>query len=136
MQRVRTAAVLTAAWVIVLLAHNNLRLRARPRCILRAAAMTEPKDRFDAMLTDYQALLPQMHDKFGHSNCPLTAEAVWKYFNTGKLVKERRTLGSQSVICSPSIKTKVTVEGVKKLLNKHGKHGVPGTSTSCQRIRS
>lgn len=86
--------------------------------------MTEPKDRFDAMLTDYQTLLPQMHDKFGHSNCPLTAEAVWNYFNTGKVAKARRTLGSQAVICSPSIKTKVTIEGVKKLLNKHGKHGV------------
>jgi hypothetical protein len=86
--------------------------------------MSEPKDRFDVMLTDYQTLLPQMRDHFGHSNCPLTAEAVWKYFNTGKVTKARRALGSQAAVCSPSVRNRTTIESIKKLLKKHGQHGV------------
>jgi hypothetical protein len=84
-----------------------------------------PPDHFDRMLADYLVLLPKMRDKFGKSNCPLTAEAVWKYFNTGNVVAARKIMdGYGTVVCQPAIR--VTSKSLEALLLEqgHGAHGV------------
>lgn len=71
--------------------------------------MGKPKlDRFDGMLRDWQKLLPQFRDRFSRSNCPLTAQAVWNYFETGTVVASPALLqGSTTMVeCGDPVPSK------------------------------
>jgi hypothetical protein len=89
------------------------------------ATVTTP-DRFDRMLTDYQQLLRQLRGSpLIQPDCVLTAEAVWRYFQLGKLSSARRVMdGSKLAISSKT--QRITVPGVRSLLLHagHGSHGV------------
>jgi hypothetical protein len=79
------------------------------------------------MLKEYKSLLPQLrgNSRLFTPNCALTAEAVWKYFNTGAVAPARRDLdGSFRVVGSRG--QNITVNGIRRYLSKggHGGHGV------------
>ena len=82
-----------------------------------------PKDHLDALLANPTEILLKIRTEFGYANCPLTAEAVAIYLETGKVTKAKRLLPGQVVVqCSNSIKA--SMKEVKKALSRHGKHGV------------
>jgi hypothetical protein len=90
--------------------------------------MAKPKpDRFDEMLANWKTLLPQMRDKWGRSNCPLTAEAVWKYFETGKIIPARPVLdgATKMMECGDVIPLKNPDEVRTRLKDKgHGARAI------------
>jgi hypothetical protein len=89
--------------------------------------MAKPKpDRFDEMLANWKTLLPLMRDKWGRSNCPLTAEAVWKYFLTGEVVPARVLLTGETKMLQCGDSKAVTIKQIRNELRKkgHGMHAV------------
>jgi hypothetical protein len=88
--------------------------------------MAPPKrDRFDEMLANWKTLLPQMRDKWGRSNCPLTAEAVWKYFQTGKIFPARPFLdGTTKMMECGTVKPLKDPKEVRRYVKQHGEHAI------------
>jgi hypothetical protein len=89
--------------------------------------MGNPKaDRFDVMLRDWKKLLPQFRDKFSRSNCPLTAQAVWNYFEKGKVVPAPALLQGSTTMVECGDPVPVEVGAIRGLLKPkgHGAHAV------------
>ena len=87
--------------------------------------MGKPKDVFDEMAANWQKLLPEFRNKFGHYNCPLTAQAVFNYFTTG-VVKAASAVTAPDTIQSCEDSEVKTVDEIVAMLRRggHGTHGV------------
>lgn len=87
--------------------------------------MSPQPDRFDQMLKSYGTILPQLRGEFPYANCPLTADAVWAYLQSGKIRVAKQLLpGIKVVACGAARVT--TLPALKKALLKdgHGSHVV------------
>ena len=87
--------------------------------------MSEKKDHLDELLKDPLAILKRLHAKFGYSNCPLTAEAVFRYLESGVIRQAKRVTSDFVVVqCGGSQRTQITkvVRDLKR--EGHGSHRV------------
>jgi len=99
--------------------------------------MSEP-ERFDTLLKDYQKLLPRMRNAFGQSNCPLTAEAVWKFLKTGEVRPARAQLPGSTKMLQCGSSSTVTITQIRARLKKagHGAHAVVTANPDAEKEHS
>lgn len=89
--------------------------------------MGKPKpDQFDEMLKNWKTLLPELRDKLSRSNCPLTAQAVWNYFHTGKVQAPQLLLNVAFVMVECGDAETIELKDVKPRMKRkpHGAHAV------------
>jgi hypothetical protein len=87
--------------------------------------MAPKPDHIDRLLKDYATILTQLRGEFPYANCPLTADAVWAYLQTGETRVARQLLPGIKVVACGSVKV-TTLQALKKELQKggHGSHVV------------
>lgn len=80
-------------------------------------------DRFDSLVKNYTTTLATVRPERETPNCPLTAEAVWKYLNGGPLARARG-LPAGMVVAECGDSTPTSIGGIRRSLKRHGQHAV------------
>jgi hypothetical protein len=92
-------------------------------------------DRFDHMLKNFASLLPLMRPERETPNCPLTAEAVWKYFRSGEVARAGSLMQGMFVAeCGDSEVT--SVPKIRTRLKRHGLHALVTANPNAEHEHS
>jgi hypothetical protein len=98
--------------------------------------MPQP-DRFDRLLANYATLLPLMRPERETPNCPLTAEAVWKYFTHGEVVRASSLMHGMFVAeCGDSVATRISAIRATLKRRGHGAHALVTANPNAEHEHS